>query len=251
MHPPFSYAGACLSCGTDHTFTGIDCSASARSVMEDLARSGSFSQLPGHDLQSTDFLFGQARGKMFGVMQCLDSEGKILALKAFSGQFNGLWLVEGWVPPLFDVEEWNRINTPAEREIKRLGEEMQSCPTGSLRRQELQQARKILSQKLMKELHAVYRLTNFRGKTLSLKDIFSEKTGIPTGTGDCCAPKLFNFAATRNLIPIGIAEFYWGRENKSATKLHGRFYPPCTEKCRPILGFMLCGLEVAHARHKT
>ena len=86
-------------------------------------------------------------------------------------------------------------------------------------------------------------LTNFRGETKPLNDIFQDKNGIPTGTGDCCAPKLLNFAVKNNLTPLGLAEFYWGKENKSATRQHGRFYQSCTSKCQPILGFMLCGLD--------
>ena len=46
---------------------------------------------------------------------------------------------------------------------------------------------------------------------------------------------------------FGLAEFYWGRENRSGNRRHALFYPSCEEKCRPILGFMLCGLEEARA----
>ncbi len=28
----------------------------------------------------------------------------------------------------------------------------------------------------------------------------------PSGTGDCCAPKLFNYAFKHNLTPISLAE---------------------------------------------
>ena len=246
-----SYAGFCSSCGSDHTFPGDACRPFARTLMEQLsAGKGLGASLPGSSdtpALSTDLLFGESRGKMFGVMECLAADGAILFFKAFSGQFNGLWLVEGWVPPLFDVDEWTRVNTGPELTIKGLSREIQAC-SNDHQKKNLQQERKNLSQKLMKDLHALYRLTNFRGLTLPLADIFSDKTGIPTGTGDCCAPKLLHFAATHNLLPIGISEFYWGRENKSGNRQHGHFYLPCSEKCRPILGFMLCGLRELHAR---
>jgi len=66
---------------------------------------------------------------------------------------------------------------------------------------------------------------------------------IPTGAGECCAPKLLNYAALNGLKPVGLSEFYWGKENKSGTRQHKQFYPACVEKCQPILGFMLCGAE--------
>ena len=94
----------------------------------------------------------------------------------------------------------------------------------------------------MKDLHATYLLTNFRGESKSLTDVFLGTSGIPTGTGDCCAPKLLNYAAKHNLTPLGISEFYIGKENRSKTKEHGTFYPACSSKCQPILGFLLCGL---------
>ena len=34
----------------------------------------------------------------------------IVLLHAFSGQYNGLWLVDGWVPPLFDIDEFLDID---------------------------------------------------------------------------------------------------------------------------------------------
>jgi hypothetical protein len=76
---------------------------------------------------------------------------------------------------------------------------------------------------------------------MALSEVFTGKA-MPTGTGECCAPKLLHHAAVHGLTPLGLAEFYIGRENRSATRAHGRFFAPCEEKCRPILGFLLCGL---------
>jgi hypothetical protein len=242
-----SYSGYCSSCSRIHVFSGTDCHPLALELMELLfnkeyvaPHSGSFSNQ--HTL-STDSLFGESRGKMFGVMECLATDGQTIHVKAFSGQFKGYWLVEGWAPPLFDVDAWIRLNTKTEPVIKNLGKDSMVCSDDPIRKKRLLQERKVLSQDLMKELHGLYRLTNFRGQTVSLSDLIHGKTGVPTGTGDCCAPKLLNFAATHNLIPIGISEFFWGRENKSGNRRHRHFYPPCTEKCGLILGFLLCGLE--------
>ena len=248
-----SYSGFWSSCDSFHSFPGGECRLFAQTFMEQLAESKCIcSDLPEHSDRhrlSTDPLFRESRGKMFGVMECHTADGATIFCKAFSGQFNGLWLVDGWVPPLFDVDEWTGVNTGPEMTIKGLSREIQACLDDHEKRN-LQRERKDLSRRLMKDLHSLYRLTNFRGLTYRLTDIFPDKTGIPTGTGDCCAPKLLNFAATNNLVPIRISEFYWGRENKSANRQHGHFYLPCIEKCRPILGFMLCGLSELHARKR-
>lgn len=100
-----------------------------------------------------------------------------------------------------------------------------------------------MSRQLMRQLHALYTVRNFRGQSSDLTPFFPSHRGIPTGTGDCCAPKLLNYALLRGIRPVAIAEFYWGRTNRSKSRLHGRFYPACHDKCMPILGFMLCGLD--------
>ena len=95
----------------------------------------------------------------------------------------------------------------------------------------------------MKDIHNLYELHNFCGEKKSIYEAFCLPKGIPTGTGDCCAPKLLNYAALKNLKPIGLAEFYWGAENRSGSRQHGEYYSCCENKCQPILGYMLCGLD--------
>ena len=94
----------------------------------------------------------------------------------------------------------------------------------------------------MKDIHALYKLTNFRGETKTFSKLFPETKNIPTGTGDCCAPKLLCHAAKNDLLPLSLAEFYVGGKNRSGSKRHGHFYPSCEEKCQPLMGFLLCGL---------
>jgi len=192
---------------------------------------------------STDYLFGEARGQMFGILVCRGTDGSVITLKAFSGQFNGVWEVEGWVPPLFDVNTWYHISHDVEKEIKALGSEIDHVGTESVRFEKLLKKRRGLSQQLMKDIHSLYTLINFRGESRPLTEIYTGGNGIPTGTGDCCAPKLLNYAARNGLTPLGLAEFFWGRENKSNSRQHGRFYPSCVGKCQPILGYLLCGIE--------
>ncbi len=194
-------------------------------------------------LLDTESLYGRARGKMFGVLVCKTEEGNELVLKAFSGQYEGQWEIEGWVPPLFDVQVFNTLNIPKEREIKALSRQLKNPSLPEEERGQLHRKRKELSQKLMLASHRLYRLHNFNNQQCSLPDLFPEGTGIPTGTGDCCAPKLLNHAARNDLQPVAIAEFYWGKTNKSHTRHEAQFYPACTDKCGPILGFLLCGIN--------
>jgi tRNA pseudouridine32 synthase/23S rRNA pseudouridine746 synthase len=105
---------------------------------------------------------------------------------------------------------------------------------------ELKQQRKEISRELQNQMHAAYSLTNFYGKSLSLQQLFP--WGTPTGTGECCAPKLLHYAATHNLKPLAMAEFWWG-ESSVQDKISGRFYGACAERCQPLMGFLLSGLK--------
>ncbi|MFC1524074.1 hypothetical protein ACFL6N_04710 [Thermodesulfobacteriota bacterium] len=242
-----SYSGHCNQCDTLHSISQGEARQKCRELMHVLDREKRIDlEVLSSQAQpcfSTDVLFGPGRGQMFGVMVCRDLKGALHVLRAFSGQYDGAWEVAGWAPPLFDVGEWRKINDPVEREIKGLGRELSLLQPDDRARNHLLQKRKSLSQQLMKDIHGLYRLTNFQGETRSLYDVYQEGNGIPTGTGDCCAPKLLNLAARQKLTPLGLAEFFWGKENRSLTKHHGIFYPSCEEKCAPILGFLLCGLK--------
>lgn len=188
-----------------------------------------------------DYLFGDARGQMFGVLICRDMDGRPGMLKAFSGQYNGIWNVDGWVPPLVDTDKLHALSFGVERLIKRLSRRIDEASGDSILRSDFIEKRKSVSQALMKDIHGLYSIPNFCGKTRPLTEIAIGDNGLPTGIGDCCAPKLLGFAARNALTPIGLAEFYVGRKNRSGTKQHGGMYQSCKDKCERILGHMLCG----------
>ncbi|MDZ7966675.1 MAG: pseudouridine synthase [Nostoc sp. DedSLP03] len=106
---------------------------------------------------------------------------------------------------------------------------------------ELKQRRKALSGQLQAQMHASYSLTNFSGRSQSLQELMPG--GSPTGTGDCCAPKLLHYAATHNLKPLAMAEFWWGESSANQDKIPGEFYGACAERCQPLMGFLLSGLK--------
>ena len=244
-------------------------------------------------LLSAKRLSRSSGGKMFGVLLCKSPSQGVGYIKAFSGQFNRLWYVHGWVPPIQDAKA---IQTAQEATEERIGEmssqlvEIQESllPLRSelrtiseryrprinkqiennhqrrnlrqveraqlsdetnikrnaflnkqsrtdkealrnLRREyelalqpindklqrlqerssELKRARKKLSSELSQHLLSTYELRNFRNETKPMRDVF-QGDGMPTGTGDCCAPKLLQFASRHNLKPIGLAEFWIG-----------------------------------------
>ncbi len=103
---------------------------------------------------------------------------------------------------------------------------------------ELKQQRKTRSRQLQTQMHNAYRLMNFLGTSSSLRELMP--AGIPTGTGDCCAPKLLHYAASNNFKPLAMAEFWWGAP--SDDKQQGEFYGACQDRCQPLMGFMLSGL---------
>jgi tRNA pseudouridine32 synthase / 23S rRNA pseudouridine746 synthase len=106
---------------------------------------------------------------------------------------------------------------------------------------ELKQQRKALSKQLQAQMHAAYSLINFWGKSVSLQQLMPNGV-MPTGTGDCCAPKLLNYAANHNLKPLAMAEFWWGAASTRGDRVPGEFYGACVERCQPLMGFLLSGL---------
>jgi tRNA pseudouridine32 synthase/23S rRNA pseudouridine746 synthase len=253
--PVISASGFCAACGTVHSLGEGNSRKYALELMRQLeefkridwvgtavpAVRGRLGDASLPSKFSTDYLLGEARGQMFGVLECEDRSGKTVILKAFSCQYDGEWLVDGWVPPVIDPKQFYDLIAEPDRQINIRTRALKAMEKSDPEYKTLSDERKALSQQLMKEIHALYHLTNFHGETRPLTEIIPGN--IPMGVGECCAPKLLNYAALNGLKPLGLSEFYWGKENKSGTRKHGEFYPACAEKCQPILGFMLCGIK--------
>ena len=237
-------AGFCRACGGLHRLAPGNAASEARRLQTLLEECGTLDLYRSVEEKdpglSTDLLFGPQRGKMFGVLECLSTTGQPLFLYGFSGQYNGRWIVPGWAPPLFDVDRFKALHDPVESRIKELGEQITS-PADLVEMQRLRLSRRELSRRLMEDIHGLYRLQNFRGRIATLAEVVGPAASLPTGIGDCCAPKLLNQAAVLGLRPVSMAEFYFGRSTPSGSRNHGVFYEPCQDKCRPLLGFLLCG----------
>ena len=118
---------------------------------------------------------------------------------------------------------------------------------------QLKSTRKTLSGKLQEKLFSGYRLTSGNdsrectGKPVT--DFFRDALP-PGGTGDCASIKLLHQCYKLNLKPVCLAEFWWGSSPPGGVRHHLHFYPACRGKCRPILPYMLGGLNVSSPRYE-
>ena len=121
----------------------------------------------------------------------------------------------------------------------------------------LKQLRKQLSDALQQWLFAQFRMLNAQGEEKDLLEIFRDtaledqpnlsllskraalKMVPPAGSGECCEPKLLQYAFRHHLKPLQMAMFWWGESPKEEIRHHLQFYPACNGKCKPILRWML------------
>ncbi len=108
----------------------------------------------------------------------------------------------------------------------------------------LKMKRAQMSDELQNWIFRQYKVHNFLGEEASIQDIFSS-SGLtpPGGTGDCAAPKLLEYAFRNGMKPIAMGEFWYGQSPETAVRTHGHFYPSCTSKCGPLLGWMMKGMD--------
>ena len=183
-------------------------------------------------------------GKMFGVLvyngEMINGENGVNYLAAFSAKLDSSYFHEGFVPPVY---------------------EMTTPPVGTSKAE---------SQRLQRLLFANYNFVNGKGETKNLLEIFKDEKPIipadewfnkseiinlqypisnlqspmpPSGAGECCAPKLLQYALTHGLKPIQLAEFWVGAPSKTEIRQEGQYYAPCSGRCVPILKHMTQGLE--------
>ena len=200
------------------------CLAAAEEVKQEMAR-----------IQPTE-------GKMLGVLVVESAEG-LAFLAAYSGLLEGRNDWPYFVPPVFDAQQPDGYFKAKEREISKISRNS-SDPRSS----------KEMSQELQTWLFHQYRMLNGFGEIKDLVEVWQDYYRAPRirnryplppgGTGDCCAPKLLQYAYLHHLDPVCMAEFWWGESPKGLIRHHGQFYPACRGKCKPVLTWMLQGLDV-------
>lgn len=110
----------------------------------------------------------------------------------------------------------------------------------------LKAQRKAMSEKLQRQLFRLFVVCNARGESMDVATIFERRLHHlpPGGTGECCAPKLLQYAFLHDLKPVCMAEFWVGQSPQGEVRHHGHYYPACRSKCLPLMEFMLQGLDV-------
>ncbi len=185
-----------------------------------------------------------SEGKMMGVLMVEDRNGTTDFLYGFSGLAGGLSNVEGFVPPIFDLQEPEGYFKKKEAEISDLNRRIkESDDTEEI--SELKTLRKQMSNELQEWIFNQYIVSNALGESKTILEVFAERGLVPPGgTGDCAAPKLLQYAYRHGLKPLAMGEFWYGASPLDEVRTQGRFYPSCTGKCGPLLAFMLQGLDV-------
>ena len=108
---------------------------------------------------------------------------------------------------------------------------------------QLKKQRAEMSDELQDWIFRQYIVHNALGENLSIAELFAgQELTPPGGTGECAAPKLLEYAYRNELLPLAMGEFWYGKASETAVRVHGHFYPSCTSKCGPLLGFMMGGL---------
>ena len=270
--------GYCLYCNRFHSLPRTkEAEECARELIKTLKKRKSVSD----ETNASDFLVEDVYdeftgGKMIGILLCETNERtkEKAMLKAFSGQWMGEWEVPGWCPPLAQlthnsleyIEEREKIETLSE-EIKQLDKKSSSDDVSALVR-ELKTKRKNTSRALLERIWDSYSLPSFRKvkkrgeasdnsnnsdgsrrKLIELnirKCYHGDESKLPCGCGDCAAPKLLAECARKGWKPVAIAETWMGPNVKRGAGLReeGVFYGACLERCRPILGHLLCDAEI-------
>ena len=150
-----------------------------------------------------------------------------------------------FVEPIVSTEKITGALAVNDEEIHRLTDEINACED-VLKKNELKKQREKLTTESLAKVHDLYSFHCFDGKVKSLKEISAVTNRgklPPTGTGDCCAPKLLDYCYANRLMPFSMCEVFYG--NDSETKKSGQVYGPCDERCGLILPEIL-GLEVLY-----
>lgn len=102
-------------------------------------------------------------------------------------------------------------------------------------------SRKQRSDNLQRWLFSQFNMLNDKGECKNLIDIFKDTAAKtpPAGSGECCEPKLLQYAYSLGYKPLQMAMFWWGESPKEEIRHHLHFYPACNGKCKPILQWML------------
>jgi hypothetical protein len=246
---PAAAAGWCECCQREHALPRTQAAERhARALLATIEAAGrfDFEADPGEPRFRTEAC--GSSGKMIGVLTCDDGT----VLRAFSGLLGGSSRCTGWVGPVGLTLE----DETASARFGRIVAAVRSAEVADpLLRAKRRRVHRELSSALAADLAASVVLRNWRGDVAPLPALL-EGRRLPWGVGDCAAPKLLHAAHALGLRPTGLAEVWHeaparrrsGADPSTARvrrRKHGAFFPACKERCEPIMGFLLCGLDEA------
>ena len=216
----------------------------------------------------------KGHGVMIGALVCVNADGERVVLEALSGisvaALRPLQQAQGpqgprgvgepvepplkktIVPPIVSPKEIEQALAKNDKKIHELTDILRPLRqaqgprgVGEPVEPHLKEQRTKLTTESLLNVFSLYTFTRFDGKKITLNEIIQAHGGKlpPTGTGDCCAPKLLSYAFEHNLTPISMDEVFYGRDTKNKT--NGTSYPPCDERCGYILPYIL-GLEILY-----
>lgn len=194
------------------------------------------------------------QGVMIGSLVCWDKkEKKRIILYAVSGNNKQLIPVNTnskdiFVPSIVSSEQIDQALKQNDKEIHELTEQINELTLinkASPQRARLLKKRTALTDSSLQKVFHLYLFTKYDGRKLSLNVIIKYHNNHlpPTGTGDCCAPKLLSYAFEKDYEIISMDEVYYGRDTKN--KKNGISYAPCDERCGYILPSIM-GLEILY-----
>lgn len=184
---------------------------------------------------------------MLGSLVCLDKDGNEINLIALSGisrelRFKNCNMADNFViaPPVVSAEKITKALSKNDEEIHRLTDILKTQKDiKEADAQKIKGQRSKLCGESVRKVIDLYDFTCIDKKKHSLKDICLTrlKGKLPqTGTGDCSAVKLLNYAFSNDLRPVSLCE---------AQRPDIKYFSPCDTRCKVILPQML-GLEILY-----
>lgn len=188
------------------------------------------------------------QGVMIGSLVCWNKNtNKRVVLYSVSGNAKELKsnFDYNFVPSIVPQEKINEALKENDLLIHQLTDKINSLENNNPEKQELIQQRTKLTDISLQKVFDLYKFTCFDGNKITLNEIIKKHGGKlpPTGTGDCCAPKLLSYAFENNLEPLSMDEVYFGKDTRN--KQNGVSYSPCDERCGYIFPYIL-GLEILY-----
>ena len=105
------------------------------------------------------------------------------------------------------------------------------------------QAHQATSEQLAIQHLSHYRFIDQAKLSKNLLELLDGKDALE-GSGNCCLPKLLNFAFEHGFKPLALSEFWWGLPPNAEIRQHGNLYPVCQSKSFEILDHQLNGIEL-------